>query len=125
MAAPGFDVEVNADQTLLTLTYRMPKQILMTMLREDWERGVMDEAVEQADKRGLMCVGPVMVSEPEDIEPDAGEVQVSLPEGIRIDASQVEGFDEKAFLEGFGRVDAVSVNMFQVVATVNLMGSMG
>jgi hypothetical protein len=133
MAAPGFDVEVAEDQTWLKLTYRLPKQVML-VTDIDWRQGVMDEAVAQADKRGLMCVGPVMLGEPQDIEPDAGEVQVGLPEGVRmedyfrergVDLALSKGINRDAFMEGFLGGGPVSVDMFQVVAEVALMGSMG
>lgn len=132
MVAPGFDVEVAEDQTWLKLTYRLPKQVLLAV--PNWQQGVMDEAVSQADQRGLMCVGPVMLSEPEDIAPDAGEVKIELPEGVRmedyfkergVELAVSKGVDQDAFMQGFLGGGPVSVNMFQVVAEVALMGSMG
>lgn len=122
MAAPGVEVETD-EQTYLKITYTFPKQILLTV--PDWEDGVRDECVHQADKRGLMSVGEVMVGEVEDAEPDEGEVSIGLPEGIRLDTSKAPGFNAEEFAKGFGGAAPVSINMCKVTAEVFLMGSMG
>ncbi len=121
MAEPKVGAVEDPEGKYFRIVVEMPKTVT---LQEDWNNLIWDECLRQAHAKMLMPVGPVIISDPVDIEPDTGQAQRALPEGIRFDVQPGSRINMDAFMEGFvGAPVEVSVAMVRVEAEVSLMGS--